>query len=500
LSNIFPSLFSAKCKGINRGKILVVTLAIIFISIASFSAILGTANAAQEHNTYSTTLDFSVPTYHTDKVAYWNDTGLSFDVISGETFSTSFWGTIGQSGSTYSVSWVNVTVFIGGTAQKVDWTYYNYNLSFSPYFEWNATAPLGYSGTLTEISIEEISEPTAAWTSPPTVLYSETGMTPGETTTSYSSAVPIVIFSAYVSTVTFTETGLPSGATWYVTIPSIYSTYASPGTSIVTSHLPNGTYSYSISGPSGYVPSPSSGTITVNGGDVNVSVIFAQVSPGQYTVTFMETGLPSGIYWEMSLGGTEKASNSSSIQFTEQNGTYDYSFQSPIDVNGLNYTTSPDSGSVTVSGQSKTIDITYGAVSTTKTSGSEYEVTFLESGLPTGSEWYVNLNGIVGSSFNNTIVFYVPAGNYSYVVSGPNGYIPMFSMGSVSVDKNTGVSAIFSPTAGGGSTIVKTVQQNWWIIIGLTVLSIVVGWVLSVFLNPESKYSKKKGGGLLKKG
>jgi len=498
LSNIFPSLFSAKCKGINRGKILVVTVAIIFISIASFSAILGAANAAQEHNTYSTTLDFSVPTYHTDKVAYWNDTGLSYNFLSGETFSASFWGTIGQSGSTYSVSWVNVTAFIGGTAHKVDWTYYNYNLSFSPYFEWNATVPLGYSGTLTEISIEEISEPTAGvpgtWTSPPTVLYSETGMTPGETTTSYSSAVPIVIFSAYLSTVTFIETGLPSNTLWYVTISNAYTDGGTYGSSLPF-NLPNGTYSYSVSGPSGYEPSPSSGTITVNGGDVNVSVIFAQGSPGQYTVTFMETGLPSGTYWEMSLGGTEKASNSSSIQFTEQNGTYDYSFQSPIDVNGLNYTTSPDSGSVTVSGQSKTIDITYGAVSTTKTSGSEYEVTFLESGLPTGSEWYVNLNGIVGSSFNNTIVFYVPAGNYSYVLSGPNGYIPAVTMGSVSVDKNTGISAIFSPTAGGGTTIVKTVQQNWWIIIGLTVLSIVVGWALSVFLNPESKYNKKKGRG-----
>ena len=161
MSNIFPSLFSAKRRGMSRGKILVVTLAIIFISIASFSAILGTANAAQAHNTYSTTLDFSVPTYHTDKVAYWNDTGLSYDFISGETFSASFWGTIGQSGSTYSLSWVNVTVFIGGTAHKVDWTIYDYNLSAYPYFEWNATVTLGYSGALTEISIEEISEPTA---------------------------------------------------------------------------------------------------------------------------------------------------------------------------------------------------------------------------------------------------------------------------------------------------------------------------------------------------
>jgi len=293
--------------------------------------------------------------------------------------------------------------------------------------------------------------------------------------------------------VTIKEVGLTAGLAWSAVFGGEFASTTSP--SMVFSE-PNGTYGLSVTSSSLFTATAPS-EVTVSGASVTVTVDFTMLSSGQYAVTFMETGLPSGTYWEMTLNGAEKSTDISSVQFIEQNGTYDYSVQSPIQVNGLNYTASPVSGSVTVNGQSKTIDITYGTVSTTKsTSGSEYKVTFLESDLPTGSEWYVNFNGVVGSSFNNSIVFYAPAGNYSYAISGPNGYVAEVSMGSITVSKNAAVSVIFSqPNFGGGGVIVRTVQQNWWIIIGLTVLSIVVGWALSVFLNPESKYNKKKGRG-----
>ncbi|MEM3325620.1 MAG: S53 family peptidase, partial [Thermoplasmata archaeon] len=62
-------------------------------------------------------------------------------------------------------------------------------------------------------------------------------------------------------TVTFTESGLPSGTSWSVTFNS--NTKSSTTNTISFTGIANGTYSYSVGAVSGYTASPSSGTITV---------------------------------------------------------------------------------------------------------------------------------------------------------------------------------------------------------------------------------------------
>ncbi|MEM4100990.1 MAG: hypothetical protein QXI08_06045, partial [Thermoplasmata archaeon] len=77
-------------------------------------------------------------------------------------------------------------------------------------------------------------------------------------------------------TVTFTESGLPSGTSWSVTFNG--NTKSSTTNTISFTGIANGTYSYSVGAVSGYTASPSSGTITVNGANVNQAITFTASS------------------------------------------------------------------------------------------------------------------------------------------------------------------------------------------------------------------------------
>jgi YVTN family beta-propeller protein len=174
----------------------------------------------------------------------------------------------------------------------------------------------------------------------------------------FSGTVSIISTSALIIkhyTVTFTESGLPSGTSWYVNITG--QTSSGPITSSTyTASLINGTYSYTVStSDKTYSPSPSSGSFTVNGGSVSKSVSFPLV---KYTVTFTESGLPSGTSWSVTFNGTTESSTTNTITFTAANGTYSYSIGS---VSG--YTVSPSSGNITVNGKNISRDTIFTASS-----------------------------------------------------------------------------------------------------------------------------------------
>ncbi|MGI0133285.1 MAG: alkaline phosphatase family protein, partial [Thermoplasmata archaeon] len=77
--------------------------------------------------------------------------------------------------------------------------------------------------------------------------------------------------------ITFSETGLPSSSSWWVTLNG--STQHSTGTSIAFIHG-NGTYPFTIGGPSGYSAAPSNGSVLVRGSSVTVPVAFGFSSGG----------------------------------------------------------------------------------------------------------------------------------------------------------------------------------------------------------------------------
>lgn len=76
---------------------------------------------------------------------------------------------------------------------------------------------------------------------------------------------------------TFSESGLPSGTNWQVTVDT--TTRSSTNETIAFSEK-NGTYSYTVTNTSGYNATPFASTVTISGVSQGVSVIFAPYVPG----------------------------------------------------------------------------------------------------------------------------------------------------------------------------------------------------------------------------
>lgn len=77
--------------------------------------------------------------------------------------------------------------------------------------------------------------------------------------------------------VSFTETGLPTGTTWGVTFAGQNQTAATGPFQFVE---PNGVYAFTVSIPAGYSAAPSSGSVTVAGSNLSSHVVFTAVPPG----------------------------------------------------------------------------------------------------------------------------------------------------------------------------------------------------------------------------
>jgi hypothetical protein len=168
--------------------------------------------------------------------------------------------------------------------------------------------------------------------------------------------------------VSFTESNLPTGTTWYVNLSSGQS--FSSSTNIITFTAPNGTYSYTIAtADKTYSSSPSSGSFTVNGGSVSKSVAFSLV---KYTVTFTESGLPSGATWYVNITGQPSSGPISGTSYLASlsNGSYSYT----ITTANKQYTTSQSSGSVTVNGASKSMSLTFTSTSSPSSSSDIYAI------------------------------------------------------------------------------------------------------------------------------
>ena len=152
--------------------------------------------------------------------------------------------------------------------------------------------------------------------------------------------------------VTFGETGLSTGTNWSVTLAG--SLENSTTSTIVFSEL-NGSFSYTVTPIAGYVVSPVSGSVVVDGFPVPIAITFTQVL---YNVTFHETGLESGTAWSVTFAGLLATSTTANLTFTFPNGTYDYNVTAVT-----NFSASPTPGTVTVNGAQQTVPITFSSTS-----------------------------------------------------------------------------------------------------------------------------------------
>jgi len=155
------------------------------------------------------------------------------------------------------------------------------------------------------------------------------GAIPGYTSTPASSKVAVLdqlvlvpIFYWVVlpgsHVLTFTETGLPFGASWSVAIGTTTIQSAGP-TQTFTER--GGTYGFTVGAISGYVATPASGTLTVADGDLNLTVAFSALSRGTYVLEFTESNLPLGTSWSVTANGETAYSTGATITFAERNAT-----------------------------------------------------------------------------------------------------------------------------------------------------------------------------------
>ncbi len=231
---------------------------------------------------------------------------------------------------------------------------------------------------------------------------------------------PAITFKLVTYAVVFTQAGLPSGTLWYVNVTRGLS--ASSTTTSLSISEPNGTYDYTVATVyKEYAPMPASGRFIVKGTSVPESVTFALF---EYSVTFTEMGLPPRTSWSVTLGGTLDSSTTSTITFQEPNGTHAYTIGT---VAGWQQQTLPYRGNITVLGEpSSEPPLVF-----TK---ANYTVTFTESGLPVGTEWWVNLTD--GQSFNSTsttLTFLEANGTYDYHIPSVPGYTVNQPKGTITV-------------------------------------------------------------------
>ena len=222
-----------------------------------------------------------------------------------------------------------------------------------------------------------------------------------------------IAFSPNVYSVVFSEFGIGAGTEWYVNLTNGQS-YSSD-TPTISFFEPNGTYTYSVEASSHkYVAQ--GGSFLVEGSATSISVIFASVG---YQVSFAETGLPGGAKWYINVtSGKSYSSNTSTISFYEQNGTYSYSISS------TDRSFSSPGGLFVVDGTPVSENIAFTPVL--------FKVTFQESGLPSDTTWNASMNGANKTGFGQ-LMFLVSNGTYSYSIGSVAGYSTKDYSGSVAV-------------------------------------------------------------------
>lgn len=129
-----------------------------------------------------------------------------------------------------------------------------------------------------------------------------------------------------------------------------------------------------------------------------------------YQVTFTATGLPPGTAWWVNLtSGPAFQSNTSTLSFTEPNGSYPYTVASADRSVGA----SPSSGVLTVNGSAVSVGVAF--------SSSIFPVSFSQSGLPGDLPWSVTVTGqtaVVGRGAS--VAFTEPNGTYDFTIQALN--------------------------------------------------------------------------------
>jgi hypothetical protein len=172
------------------------------------------------------------------------------------------------------------------------------------------------------------------------------------------------------------------------------------------------------------------GSVTVNGAATGVHLSFVRTT---YHFQFVESGLPSGTSWGLTINGhTTLSGTTTTLANFEPNGTYSWVLSYVGGYRAL------ETGSVTLTGAGATVFVHF----TPKT----WLATFTEKHLPTGTSWSVSINGgSPVSSTTKTIPIQEVNGSYSFVLGLVSGWSSVTERGSFTVSGGpTPISIVFT--------------------------------------------------------
>lgn len=238
-------------------------------------------------------------------------------------------------------------------------------------------------------------------------------------------------------TVTFVESGLPSGTPWSVTLGMSTLTSETKTVPFSPDAAQHVTENYSVGEVSGYTVSQKTGSVTLSGTNKVISLTFTPVT---YEISFSETGLPSGTTWALTVGNIKESSSNASVSLSLPNGTYNYTIQP---VSGYHAVT--DTGSFQVDAAGRSISVTF--------EQNLYTLMVTETGLPSGMAWTVNVSGTLRTTTGTSVDIMLASGTYNVSVTGPSSYSSTISVKSVTIGtSNTTVSVVFTNTTAPSKT------------------------------------------------
>ncbi|MGC8558542.1 MAG: hypothetical protein ACP5NC_06080, partial [Nitrososphaeria archaeon] len=181
-------------------------------------------------------------------------------------------------------------------------------------------------------------------------------VSPNSATVTQGSSTTATVTSTLISgssTVSLSASGQPSGISISFTPTSGSPTFSSTMTVSVGANVPAGTYPITVTATGGGVTHTATFDLTVT------SPTVTPPPTATYTVTFQESGLPSGTQWSATLDGATESATGSSITFTGiPAGTYSWNITPSVMVGTVNYVAVQGSGTVSVSGAT-TVSVKY---------------------------------------------------------------------------------------------------------------------------------------------
>jgi hypothetical protein len=342
----------------------------------------------------------------------------------------------------------------------------------------------GYNNTTTSSSIVfwEVAN-TYSFT-----VYTTAAFTPianvGQTTVAGATTI-LVPFSASPNALTFTEKGLATGVAWGMTVVASGSpmadgfTVPSTGTTAVF-NVGAGVWNYSTLPLAGWQTTKGSGQSTVSGA-TGVSVPFTLVT---YPVSVYEVGLPAGGAWSVtatftyplsSATGTTTASATGAVlTLNLPNGTATYTVTGPVGY-------SAGGGSVDVQA------LPNFAVVVFSPTVFAYEVTFSQTGVPTGATWNAAVSDVNSSSTGASITFPLSNGTYTYAITVPSGYVATPTGGVLTVNGKAATVTV-QVTA---TTVTTTTTNNGLSTLAYELIGLFVALAV-VFLITTLYFARKK--------